>query len=39
MSKPKRTIGDSESGVKPILGLALLAAMIYAVVRIMIGAI
>ena len=39
MTKPKYTDGDSESGVRPVLGLVLLSFVIYAIVRIMIGAI
>lgn len=39
MSRKPHTSGDSESGVRPLLGLVLLAAIIYAMARIVIGAI
>ena len=35
----KRHTGGSESGIKPLAGLAFLALIVYVLVRIMIGAI
>lgn len=39
MSKRRRTSGESESGIRPLAGLVLLAAIIYAMIRAIAGAI